>query len=217
MKKNPFRLFNQTSSLNPKFYSFVMHDPRRGIPFFPIIILTKTFFFSRGSRWIEIQDRLNVQEAREKGVEQPGVELGKGSQGVLSSTRGTTTAITTTTTRADLYKRNDVSSREGVGRERRQSGALEKRLSAVKNAGELLVCLARYKRPGAALSGRSTPPLPGHRYFGAIRAVKKKKGGKKTTPFREKTRPFSYSSSSSCSSGLHCPQSGLSFVWAGEF
>lgn len=91
--------------------------------------------------------------------------------------------------RADLYKRNDVSSREGVGRERRQSGALEKRLSAVKNAGELLVCLARYKRPGAALSGRSTPPLPGHRYFGAIRAVKKKKGGKKTTPFREKTRP----------------------------
>lgn len=69
----------------------------------------------------------------------------------------------------------------GVGRERRQSGALEKRLSAVKNAGELLVCLARYKRPAAALSGRSTPPLPGHRYFGAIRAVKKKKGEKTPT------------------------------------
>lgn len=39
--------------------------------------------------------------------------------------------------------------RGGGGGERRQSGALEKRLSAVKNAAELLVCLARYKRPGS--------------------------------------------------------------------
>lgn len=68
---------------------------------------------------------------------QPGVELG-----VLSRPARAT--------RADLYKRNDVSSREGWGGgERRQSGALEKRLSAVKNAAELLVCLARYKRPGS--------------------------------------------------------------------
>lgn len=47
-------------------------------------------------------------------VEQPGVELGlRGCYRRRAAT--TTTAAATTTTRADLYKRNDVSSREGWG------------------------------------------------------------------------------------------------------
>lgn len=119
---------------------------------------------------------------------QPGVELG-----VLSRPARAT--------RADLYKRNDVSSREGWGGgERRQSGALEKRLSAVKNAAELLVCLARYKRPGSWCAFRNKhaatarPPV----LWRNPRSEKKERN----VPGKNRL-PFSSSYSYTCSSGLH--------------
>lgn len=90
--------------------------------------------------------------------------------------------------------------RGGGGGERRQSGALEKRLSAVKNAAELLVCLARYKRPGSWCAFRNKhaatarPPV----LWRNPRSEKKERN----VPGKNRL-PFSSSYSYTCSSGLH--------------
>lgn len=81
-------------------------------------------------------------------------------------------------------------------------------LSSLQTAG----CCAFRKKHAAT----ARPPV----LWRNPRSKKKRKGGKKRLRSGKKRGrlPFSYSSSSSsCSSGLHCPQSGLSFVWAGEF
>lgn len=96
------------------------------------------FINDRNLEESRFQDRLNAQEARGKGVEQP---AGGWTRGVIAACSRHPRRLVQTQRR--------VISRGVGGGERRQSGALEKRLSAVKNAAELLVCLARYKRPGS--------------------------------------------------------------------
>lgn len=75
--------------------------------------------------------------------------------------------------------------RGGRGGERRQSGALEKRLSAVKNAAELLVCLARYKRPGSWCAFRNKHAATARPPVLWAQSAQWKKRKKET--FREKT------------------------------
>lgn len=104
---------------------------------------------------IEIRPILNarVGEEQRRGLNSAkgGGRGGRGTGGVIACRR-----------RLVQTQRRVISrGREG---ERRQSGALEKRLSAVKNAGELLlVCLARYKRLLRFQEGEGgAPPPPGH-------------------------------------------------------
>lgn len=143
-------------------------------------------FFIEESRF---QDRLNAQEARGKGVEQP---AGGWTRGVIAACSRHPRRLVQTQRR--------VISRGVGGGERRQSGALEKRLSAVKNAAELLVCLARYKRPGSWCAFRNKhaatarPPV----LWRNPRSEKKERN----VPGKNRL-PFSSSSSYTCSSGLH--------------
>lgn len=153
-------------------------------------------FFIEESRF---QDRLNAQEARGKGVEQP---AGGWTRGVIAACSRHPRRLVQTQRR--------VISRGVGGGERRQSGALEKRLSAVKNAAELLVCLARYKRPGSWCAFRNKhaatarPPV----LWRNPRAVKKKK-----ETFREKTvyRSLLLILTLALLAFTHVSQSGLSF------
>lgn len=147
------------------------------------------FINDRNLEESRFQDRLNAQEARGKGVEQP---AGGWTRGVIAACSRHPRRLVQTQRR--------VISRGVGGGERRQSGALEKRLSAVKNAAELLVCLARYKRPGSWCAFRNKhaatarPPV----LWRNPRSEKKERN----VPGKNRL-PFSSSYSYTCSSGLH--------------